>query len=45
VRATYQNAVESFKARGLLVDEHGKLRLAGDARRLVAEIADLLPPE
>ena len=45
VRANYANAVAYFKERGLLVEKDKKLTLAAgaDARRAVAEIADLLP--
>ena len=45
VRANYQNAVAYFKERGLVVEKDKKLVLAAgtDARRTVAEIADLLP--
>ncbi|HEY2745753.1 MAG TPA: hypothetical protein VGL86_14055, partial [Polyangia bacterium] len=45
VRANYANAVAYFKERGLVVEKDKKLTLAAgaDARRTVAEIADLLP--
>ena len=45
VRANYANAVAYFKERGLLVEKDKKLTLVAgaDARRVVAEIADLLP--
>jgi glycerol-3-phosphate O-acyltransferase len=41
-RANYQNAVAYFRERKLLVEESGKLRVAGDARAAAAEIASLL---
>jgi glycerol-3-phosphate O-acyltransferase len=47
VRASYQNAVECFRQRGVLVADGDRLRLSStaEARRLSAEIAALLPPE
>jgi glycerol-3-phosphate O-acyltransferase len=46
VRANYANALSYFKERGILVDKDKKLTLAPgtDARRVAAEIADLLVP-
>ena len=46
VRANYANAIAYFKERGLVVEKDKKLVLApgADARRTLAEIADLLPP-
>jgi hypothetical protein len=46
VRANYGNAVAYFKERGVIVERDKKLTLAksADARRIAADIADLLPP-
>jgi glycerol-3-phosphate O-acyltransferase len=46
LRASYSNAIAYFKERGVLVEKDKKLSLApgADARRIAAEIADLLPP-
>jgi glycerol-3-phosphate O-acyltransferase len=46
VRANYANAIAYFKERGIIVEKDKKLTLApgADARRTLAEIADLLPP-
>jgi glycerol-3-phosphate O-acyltransferase len=45
LRASYQNAVDYFTERGLLIADEGKLRLApaADPRGVAAEIAALLP--
>jgi glycerol-3-phosphate O-acyltransferase len=43
VRGTYQNAVYYFRERKLLLEESGKLRVAGDAKSAATEIAALLP--
>jgi glycerol-3-phosphate O-acyltransferase len=43
VRANYQNAVAYFRERKLIVEDAGKLRLAGDAKAAAADIAALLP--
>lgn len=46
VRANYTNAISYFKERGFVVEKDKKLSLApgADARRIAADIADLLPP-
>jgi glycerol-3-phosphate O-acyltransferase len=46
VRANYSNAIAYFRERGLIVERDKKLSVApgADAKKMTAEIADLLPP-
>jgi hypothetical protein len=46
VRANYANAIAYFRERGLMVERDKKLSPASgaEARRMSAEISDLLPP-
>ena len=46
VRANYSNALAYFKERGLLLEKDKRLALdpRADARRIVADITDLIPP-